>query len=86
MQLIAQNENALNLLVGTEVPEELLPKGLDSVMAMKEISPGLPSEGLLNRPDILSAEYFLKQLMLILEQREQLFPTNFSNSFYRYSK
>lgn len=60
IQLIAQNENALNLLVGTEVPEELLPKGLDSVMAMKEILPGLPSEVLLNRPDILSAEYSLK--------------------------
>lgn len=61
-QLAAQDENALNLLVGSPspVPRELLPADLDSVHPPKEISPGLSSEVLLLRPDILAAEHQLK--------------------------
>jgi len=57
---VAQDRNALDLLAGAPVPEELLPATLDPVTAMKELSPGLPSEALLRRPDILEAEEALK--------------------------
>ena len=57
---LAQSENALNLLVGKPVPAELLPTKLESITALKELAPGLPSEVLLNRPDILQAEHSLK--------------------------
>jgi len=59
-QLAAQDENALDLLAGAPVPRELLPEGLGSVRPPVEISPGLPSEVLLGRPDILAAEHLLK--------------------------
>jgi len=61
-QLVAQDENALNLLVGTPspTPGELLPVDLGSVSPPKEISPGLSSDVLLVRPDILAAEHQLK--------------------------
>ena len=59
-QLAAQDENALNLLVGSPVPPALLPADLGSVSPPKEISPGLSSELLLRRPDVLAAEHQLK--------------------------
>ncbi len=58
--LVAMDENALNLLVGTPVPADLLPKDLDSVGELADLSAALPSEVLLGRPDILAAEYQLK--------------------------
>ncbi len=57
---IAQDINALNLLVGTPTPAAMLPNDLDGMPAMKEIASGLPSEVLLRRPDILMAEHRLK--------------------------
>jgi multidrug efflux system outer membrane protein len=59
-QLIAQDENALNLLIGSPAPDNLLPAGLDGVVPPKEISAGLSSEVLLRRPDVLQAENLLK--------------------------
>jgi len=59
-QLTAQDQNALNLLAGSAVPEDLLPADLSSVTPPKDISPGLSSEALLNRPDILQAEHRLR--------------------------
>lgn len=59
-QLAAQDQNALNLLAGSQVPEDLLPADLSSVTPPREISPGLSSEALLNRPDIVAAEHRLK--------------------------
>ncbi len=59
-QQAAQDENALNLLVGSSVPGELLPTELNGVTPPKEISPGLSSEVLLRRPDVLQAEDLLK--------------------------
>ena len=57
---VAEDENALNLLVGSPVPSALLPEALTSVAPSREISPGMSSEVLLHRPDILSAEHLLK--------------------------
>jgi multidrug efflux system outer membrane protein len=56
----AQDENALNLLVGSPVSGALLPEALSNVTPPKEISPGMSSEVLLHRPDILYAEHLLK--------------------------
>ena len=59
-QLAALDANALNLLVGLPVPADLLPESLGNVTPPKEIAPGMSSEVLLLRPDILSAENLLK--------------------------
>ena len=59
--LVAQDENGLNLVVGAPVPAELLPKALsENLTAVQDIAPGLPSEVLLRRPDVLAAENLLK--------------------------
>ncbi|BCS52527.1 AdeC/AdeK/OprM family multidrug efflux complex outer membrane factor [Geobacter sp. SVR] len=58
--LVAQDENALTLVLGTPAPPELLPAALsETLTALKDISPGLPSDVLLRRPDILQAENLL---------------------------
>lgn len=57
--LVAQDLNALQLVVGAPVPAELLPGGLGAVTALKDIAPGLPSTVLQRRPDILDAEHQL---------------------------
>jgi outer membrane protein, multidrug efflux system len=59
-QLAAQDENALNLLIGSPIPQALLLVELDSVSHLKKISPGMSSELLLRRPDVLAAEHRLK--------------------------
>ncbi|MBJ6724494.1 AdeC/AdeK/OprM family multidrug efflux complex outer membrane factor [Geomesophilobacter sediminis] len=59
---VAQDHNALDLLVGSPVTDDLLPAELTAITALKEVSPGLPSEVLQRRPDILSAEDHLKGL------------------------
>ncbi len=59
--LVAQDMNSLALLVGAPVAPELLPDSLTANIAcVKEIAPGLSSEALLERPDILQAESLLK--------------------------
>jgi multidrug efflux system outer membrane protein len=59
--LVAQDENALALVVGSPVPSELMPLSLaEKLTSLKDLSPGLPSDVLLNRPDILQAEGLLK--------------------------
>jgi multidrug efflux system outer membrane protein len=57
---VARDENALMLLVGSTVSDDLLPRELGPVTALKDISRGLPSEVLQRRPDILQAENQLK--------------------------
>jgi len=59
-QQVAQDENALNLLLGVTTPGELLPADLSNVAPPKEISAGVSSEVLLDRPDVLQAENLLK--------------------------
>ncbi|MFO1217870.1 MAG: efflux transporter outer membrane subunit [Burkholderiaceae bacterium] len=60
-QQVAADRNALELLVGAPLPTELLPTSgrLTSLLANHDIPPGLPSDLLRNRPDILSAEHTL---------------------------
>jgi multidrug efflux system outer membrane protein len=60
-RLAAQDENALQFLVGTPVPAPLLPNSLpDEALVLQEPVAGLASETLLNRPDILRAEHHLQ--------------------------
>jgi len=59
--LVAQDINSLDLVVGSKVRPDLLPAALsDTLTALNELKPGLPSDVLLNRPDILQAEHLLK--------------------------
>ncbi|MGC6386420.1 efflux transporter outer membrane subunit [Ewingella sp. S1.OA.A_B6] len=58
---VAQDKNALNLVVGKTVPDDLLPEGIDTLShAFREIPASLSSDVLLNRPDVLEAEHNLK--------------------------
>lgn len=56
----ARDENALRLLVGGPVPPELLPDDLEHVVPPRDVAPGVSSDVLLGRPDILAAEHNLK--------------------------
>lgn len=57
---VAQDINALNLLVGEPVDPALLPQRLtDEVSGVGALPSGLPSEVLLRRPDVLQAEHNL---------------------------
>lgn len=58
--VVAQDRNALNLLVGTTVPADLLPDTLRGMVAIQDFAPELPSEVLVRRPDIRAAENQLK--------------------------
>jgi len=59
--LVAQDANGLSLVVGSPLPAELSATIFsDTLTSLPELSPGLPSEVLLQRPDILQAEGLLK--------------------------
>lgn len=58
---VAQDRNALDLLVGAPVEDALLPVSLDSLIAgVAKVPAGLSSDILLQRPDVLQAEHQLK--------------------------
>ena len=59
---VAQYRNALATLVGTKVPAELEPEGLkmDITKPQVSVASNIPSEVLLARPDIASAEAVLR--------------------------
>ncbi len=58
---IAQDRNALELLVGGRVDDALLPDALPAQAAwLAEVPSGLSSDVLLRRPDVLEAEHQLK--------------------------
>jgi multidrug efflux system outer membrane protein len=58
---VAQDRNALDLLVGAPVEDALLPASLDSLIAgIARVPAGLSSDILLQRPDVLQAEHQLK--------------------------
>jgi multidrug efflux system outer membrane protein len=58
---VALDQNALALLVGSTVPDELLPTGeLEEVTQLAAIPAGLPSDLLQSRPDVQEAERSLR--------------------------
>jgi multidrug efflux system outer membrane protein len=59
-QQIALDENALNLLLGSPAPADVLSANLSDIQEPQAFSCGISSEILLNRPDILAAEHQLK--------------------------
>lgn len=53
--------NALRLIVGADIPADLLPKGdLAAVAMLADVPAGLPSDVLVRRPDVRSAEHTLQ--------------------------
>ncbi len=58
---VARDENALTLLVGKALPPEALNgASLSAQKELPDVPTGLPSEALLKRPDVLSAEHLLQ--------------------------
>ena len=58
---VAQDKNALDLVVGNSVPDNLLPQGIEAMgHALREVPAGVSSDALNNRPDVLQAEHNLK--------------------------
>lgn len=58
---VAQDRNALQLLVGAAVEDELLPASIESLDGqLAEVPAGLDSSILLRRPDVVEAEYGLR--------------------------
>jgi multidrug efflux system outer membrane protein len=74
---VAQDRNALELLVGAPVGEGDLPTSIESLAgALAEAPAGLDSRILLRRPDVLEAEYQLKAANAeIGAARADFFPT-----------
>jgi multidrug efflux system outer membrane protein len=74
---IARDQNALNLLAGTTVPQEQLPTGLGAQPASRDALPsGISSEVLLRRPDVLQAEHqLIAENANIGAARAAFFPT-----------
>jgi multidrug efflux system outer membrane protein len=59
-RLLKRDKNALDLLVGQSVANDLLPdKALHSLLSLPEVPVGLPSDLLTQRPDIKAAEHKL---------------------------
>ena len=73
---VAQDKNALDLLVGAPVLVELLPQGLGNGDAALQVLPaGLASDVLLRRPDVLQAEHqLIAQNANIGAARAAMFP------------
>jgi multidrug efflux system outer membrane protein len=74
---IAQDENALELLVGSQVADDLLPSALpDQLDWFADVPVGLSSNVLLTRPDVLAAEHDLRAANAdIGAARAQFFPS-----------
>ena len=74
---VAQAQNLLNLLVGQPVPANLLPaQRITRLSSTTSIGAGLPSDLLVNRPDVRAAEYRLSAAGANnAAARARLFPT-----------
>jgi multidrug efflux system outer membrane protein len=58
---VAQDQNALVLLLGEPMPADLPPgRKLDDQTILADLPPGLPSDLLTRRPDVVAAEYDLR--------------------------
>lgn len=58
---VAQDLNALRLLVGAQIPEDTLPAGIDDAAGkLAPVAAGLDSTILLRRPDVAQAEFALR--------------------------
>ncbi len=75
--LVAQDANALQLLVGTPVAGADLPTGIETIgEAIAAVPAGLDSRILLRRPDVVQAEYTLRAANArIGAARANFFPT-----------
>jgi multidrug efflux system outer membrane protein len=58
--VVAQDENALALLVGAPLRAEWLPEGLAPVASLTDVPTGVPSQVLARRPDIRQVEHRLQ--------------------------
>ena len=56
---VQTDQNMLSLIVGDSIEPGILPGGLNAVEPIAELHPGLPSDVLLSRPDIMAAEHLL---------------------------
>ena len=80
---LAQDLNALRLLLGSEPPAPLLPEGgaqaqagVEGASALLDVPAGLPSSVLLRRPDVRAAELSLRaDEANVAAARAALFPT-----------
>ncbi len=74
---LAQDVNALQLLVGAPIDEKLLPASIDeAAKTVAELPAGLDSRVLLRRPDVVAAEYELRATNSeIGAARAAMFPT-----------
>jgi multidrug efflux system outer membrane protein len=77
LRRVAQDKNALTLLMGTTIDDAVLEaEGLDTVAMKPDLPVGLSSEVLLDRPDIRQAEHELKAANAnIGAARAAFFPT-----------
>ncbi|TCS39268.1 multidrug efflux system outer membrane protein [Paucimonas lemoignei] len=75
--LVATDINALRLLVGAPIGNDLLPQGFDiAVSGIAPLPAELPSQVLLRRPDVLQAEHILRSANAnIGAARAAFFPT-----------
>jgi multidrug efflux system outer membrane protein len=74
-QSVALTQNALNLLAGVTVPDDLLPKDLKTVQEPGTVLAVLSSDALLFRPDIMAAEHRLKSAYAVIgAARAAFFP------------
>jgi multidrug efflux system outer membrane protein len=74
---VAQDVDALTLLVGAPVPAELLPAGFErDATGLDPLPAGMPSDVLLRRPDVVQAEHTLRAANAnIGAARAAFFPT-----------
>ena len=75
--VVAQDRNALQLLVGAPIDDALLPASIESVEPfLRELPAGLDSRILLRRPDVVQAEFLLRSATAqIGAARAAFFPT-----------